>query len=86
MCAEPGRLPVVRYSAVSVVLLFRLGFAVQEHAGDDAFRAAAAGLLAVEPASNFTLKVLAPAWWRRKFPLFVLTVGSCVATALVPEK
>ena len=74
---------VVRYGAV--VLLYRLGTAVQEHAGDDALRPPAAGLLAAEPSFRLLPRVLL----RRvaeKIPLLVLAVGSCVATALVPEK
>ena len=63
----------------------RLGTAVQEHAGDDALRPPAAGLLAAGPSFKLHPQVLLRLV-AEKIPLFVLTVGSCVATALAPEK
>ena len=76
---------LIRYGSRGVV--FRPGTDGQEHAGDAALCPVAAGLLAAEPA--FGLGIRHPdfaAAVAEKIPLLVLTVGSCVATFLVPEK
>ncbi len=83
-----------RYAAVAAGVC--LGTFMQEHAGDTAVCVAVAGLVAAP--SRDAGRGRRREGWRReacgafwglvkeKIPLFLLSVGSCVATVLVPEK